>query len=90
MEYTNQQLEEIERLASLYMPITDIAVIIDVPHDRLREDVATLPAVANAYRRGKVRTKLEMRKQEMQLAKLGSAQALESCAEALLEMEEDE
>ena len=43
-----------------------------------------------AYNRGKVSTKLELRKQEIMLARVGSPLALENSRRALLDMEDDE
>ena len=43
-----------------------------------------------AYFGGKNATKLLLRMQEMELAKVGSPVALESCRAALLDMEDDE
>lgn len=43
-----------------------------------------------AYNRGKVATKVELRKQEIMLAKVGSPVALDNCHRALLDMEDDE
>lgn len=33
MEYTEEQLEQVEKLASIYMKISDIALIIEVDED---------------------------------------------------------
>ena len=46
--------------------------------------------VEKAYHRGKVSTKLELRKQEIMLARVGSPLALENSRRALLDMEDDE
>lgn len=43
-----------------------------------------------AYFSGKNATKLLLRKQEIELAKVGSPLALENCRAALLDMEDDE
>ena len=46
MTYTDKNLEEIEKLSSIYMKISDIAIMLDIPADVLREDIAdrTSPA----------------------------------------------
>lgn len=78
-------------MASLYMPISDMAVILDIPADVLREDIAVHSSdVSKAYRRGKISSKLKLHKQEMTLAMIGSPQALANARENLLDMEEDE
>ena len=40
MEYSEEQLEQVEKLASIYMKISDIALIIEVDEDELRSDIA--------------------------------------------------
>ncbi|MBO4723586.1 MAG: hypothetical protein IKT03_05720 [Muribaculaceae bacterium] len=91
MTYSQTDLEKIEKLASLYMTISEIASLIDVPAEQLRRDIAVKNSDANkAYNRGKVSTKLELRKQEIMLARVGSPLALENSRRALLDMEDDE
>lgn len=91
MDYNAEQLERVEQLASIYMTITDIALIIEVEPEQLRADVANeLSEVSRRYRRGKAISKVELHKQEMQLAKVGSPMALENARNNLLEMEDDE
>ncbi len=91
MLFSNDLIERIEELASLYMTVSDIAVIIGVDNNVLREELANgdSPA-AKAYLSGKIKSKLELRRQEIQLAKVGSPLALQNCRDALIEMEEDE
>lgn len=91
MEYTAEQLEQVEQLAAIYMKITDIALIIEVDANVLRDDIAS-PAtgVGRAYRRGKAMSKAALHKQEMDLAKIGSPLALENARQNLLDMEDDE
>ena len=91
MEYSQEQLEQVEKLASLYMPITDIALIVEVPADELRSDIADEGSeVGRRYRRGKALSKVELHQQEMALAKVGSPLALENARRNLLDMEDDE
>ena len=40
MMYSQENLEMIEKLASLYMTISEIASLIDVPAEQLRRDIA--------------------------------------------------
>lgn len=78
-------------MAALYLPISDIAVVLDMPADVLREDIADRSSdVSKAYRRGKIASKIKLHKQEMTLAMIGSPQALANARENLLDMEEDE
>lgn len=91
MMYSPTDLEKIEKLASLYMTISEIASLIDVPAEQLRRDIAVKGSdVEKAYHHGKVATKLELRKQEIMLARVGSPLALENSRRALLDMEDDE
>lgn len=91
MDYQPEQLEKVEKLASIYMPITDIALIIEVDPSELRSDIATDGAeVRRRYLRGKAISKVKLHKQEMQLAEVGSPLALENARRNLLDMEDDE
>lgn len=91
IDYTPQQLEQVEKLASIYMKITDIALVIEVDPDELRADISNEKSeVSRRYRRGKANSKAELLAQEMQLAKVGSPLALENARKNLLDMEDDE
>lgn len=91
IEYTQVQLEQVEKLASIYMKITDIALVIEVDPYQLRADISNETSeVSRRYRRGKATSKAELLAQEMQLAKVGSPLALENARKNLLDMEDDE
>lgn len=91
MLFSNDMIGQIEELAALYLTVSDIAVIIGVDNNVLREELSNADSpAAKAYLRGKISSKLELRRQEIQLAKVGSPLALQNCRDALLEMEEDE
>ena len=91
MNYSEEELKQIEQLASLYMTVSDIAIILDKNAEMLRRDINTTDNPAyDAYRRGKVSSKILLRKQEMQLAKVGSPLALDNVRKALMDMEDDE
>lgn len=91
MTYTQEQLDKIEEMASLYMRISDMAVLLGVNNHILRLDIADASSAArDAYLRGKVNAKLLLRRQEMMLAQVGSPLALDNCHRALLDMEDDE
>lgn len=91
MNYSEKELEIIEQYAQIYLKISDIAVILDIPADILRSDIAdrTTP-VSRAYRRGKALSKVALHSQEMTLAKVGSPLAIENAHRNLLDMEDDE
>lgn len=91
MTYTDKELQQIETMASLYLTVTDIAIVLGQKPEELRRDVNTDGHPANiAYTRGKVTRKVQLRKQEIELAQVGSPMALENARLALIEMEDDE
>lgn len=91
MDYRDEQLEKVEQLASIYMTITDIALIIEVEPEQLRADIANETSeVSRRYRRGKAISKVQLRDQEMKLAKMGSPLSLDKIKDNLLDMEDDE
>lgn len=91
MTYSEKELEQVEKLASLFMPISDIAIILGMDAETLRSHIKNRESgVSKAYTRGKVSSKLELRKQEMLLAKVGSPLAVENCRKSLLDMDDDE
>lgn len=91
MEYEKEILTQIEKFASIYLKISDMAVILDIPADVLRSDIADRSTeVSKAYRRGKAGSKVKLHSQEMMLAQVGSPLALENARHNLLDMEDDE
>jgi hypothetical protein len=91
MIYSENVLQQIEKFAAIYLKISDIAVIINVPADMLRADIADRStAVSLAYRRGKAASKVKLLSQEMMLAQVGSPLAIENVHRNLLDMEDDE
>ena len=68
-----------------------MAVILDIPADVLRFDIADRSTnVSNAHRRGKAASKVKLHSQEMKLAQVGSPLAIENAHRNLLDMEDDE
>ena len=91
IELTEAQLEQVEKLSSIYMKISDIALIIEVEPEQLRAEISNESTeVSRRYRRGKATSKAELLAQEMQLAKVGSPLALQNAQNNLLDMEDDE
>ena len=87
----NKRCKTIERLAGYFVPIADIAVMIDADVNELRlliADTSTPESVA--YNRGKVASKVAIKAQEMELAKIGSPLGMQSVRENLLIMDRDE
>lgn len=91
MTLTPAQLEEIEKYASIYLPISDIAVLLSVHPDELRDEIRCRRSqVSLAYHRGKAASRVKLHHQEMLLAQVGSPLAIENAHRNLLEMEDDE
>jgi len=91
LEYSDEVLEQIEQYASIYLKISDMSVILDVPAEQLREDIADRSTeVSKRYHRGKATSKVKLLHQEMQLAYVGSPLALENAQKNLMDMEDDE
>ena len=89
--YTEEQLKQVEQFASIYLKISDMAVILDVSPTLLREDIADRNSeVSKRYHRGKAASRVKLLHQEMQLAYVGSPLALENTRNNLLDMEDDE
>ena len=91
MTYSAEQLQQIENFASIYLKISDMAVILGIPAEVLREDIADHNSeVSQHYRRGKAASKVKLLHQEMMLAQVGSPLAIENTHRNLLDMEDDE
>ena len=77
--------------ASIYLKISDMAVILGISATQLREDIADKSTeVSRRYHRGKAASRVKLLHQEMQLAYVGSPLALENTRNNLLDMEDDE
>lgn len=89
--YNQEQLTRIEELAGFLMAIDDIAILTGIDEDQLRQEIANKHSKANkAYRLGKAKTVLDIKKQEVALAKLASPTAVENVAQYLTEMDTNE
>lgn len=91
MSFTKEQLENIEKWASIYLPISDMAVLLSIPADVLRDEIRNAHTeVSLAYHRGKAASRVKLHHQEMLLAQVGSPLAIENAHRNLLDMEDDE
>lgn len=82
---------QIEQCVSIYLKISDMAVILGISATQLREDIADKSTeVSRRYHRGKAASRVKLLHQEMQLAYVGSPLALENTRNNLLNMEDDE
>ena len=91
MKFTQEQLEQINKWASIYLPISDMALMLDVPAEMLRDEIRKKHTeVSLAYHRGKAASRVKLHQQEMLLAQVGSPLAIENAHRNLLDMEDDE
>lgn len=91
MTHSEDTLTKIEQYASIYLKISDMAVILGISPTQLRSDIADRTTeVSKRYHRGKAASRVKLLHQEMQLAYVGSPLALENTRNNLLDMEDDE
>lgn len=91
MNFTKEQLEEVEKYASIYLPISDIAILMGIPADMLRDEIRNKNTdTSKAYHKGKAASRVKLHHQEMLLAQVGSPLAIENAHRNLLDMEDDE
>lgn len=70
------------------MNIEDIAILCGMDEDVFRQEVENKKSeISKAYRLGKAKIKLEIHRQEIQLAKLASPAAVANTAQYLTDME---
>lgn len=78
MEYNEELLKVIEQYAGVLTSIQDIAVLLDLDEDQLKMDIMDKHSeVSKRYRKAKAHIHMELRLQEIDLAKLGSTIAIE-------------
>ena len=91
LELTEEVLTQIEQYASIYLKISDMAIILDIPAEQLRSAIADRTTeISKRYHRGKATSKIKLLHQEMQLAYIGSPLALDNTSRNLMDMEDDE
>ena len=91
MTYSEDILTKVEQYASIYLKISDMAVILGISPTVLRSDIADRTTeVSKRYHRGKAASRVKLLHQEMPLAYVGSPLALENTRNNLLDMEDDE
>lgn len=89
--YSEEQLNLVQELAANLMSIRDIAVLTGVDVDVLRHEINKKSSpLGKAYLTGKAGTVLEIKKQEIALAKLASPAAVENVSRYISEMDTDE
>jgi hypothetical protein len=78
MQYNQSDLDKVKEYASLLLTISEIAILLNMNEDELRESIAVkTTGISLAYQQGKMETILVLRRQEIELAKLGSPIGIE-------------
>ncbi len=91
MQLPEEQLTQVEKYASIYLPISDMAILMNIPADMLRDEIRNRATeVSKAYHRGKAASRVKLHHQEMLQAQVGSSLAIENAHRNLLDMEDDE
>jgi uncharacterized protein HemY len=69
-------VEKVEEYASLLLTIDEIAILLDIDAADLRREIrGGKSAMAKAYQRGKLKTIVEIRRQQVMFAQKGSPAA---------------
>ena len=91
MELSDDILNRLRDYAANLMSVTDIAVLLDLDPDELREAISDKyhPAY-KFYRRGKAETIFAIRELEIELAKTASPAAISNIGHYLTDMQADE
>lgn len=74
--FSDEQINQIQEYASLFLTIDEIAILLDVDICEFKKVVLSKKhPVYKAYNKGKLLTKIELRKNVIKMAKHGSPQA---------------
>jgi len=91
MKFTEEQITNVEQWASIFLPISDMASLLSVPADMLRDEIRNKNSeISRAYFSGKAASRVTLHHQEMLLARVGSPLAIANAQRNLLDMEDDE
>ncbi|MBR5456193.1 MAG: hypothetical protein IKU76_04500 [Bacteroidaceae bacterium] len=91
MDFSDELIQNVRELAEALTPVSDIAALLDVDESILREELSNkLSPLRKAYDKGKATTALALRKQELELAKVGSPLAVQLTASYVKDMTIDE
>ncbi len=91
MDYSDDFVHNVRELAEALTPVSDIAALLDVDESTLRDELCNkLSPVRKAYIKGKATTALALRRQELELAKVGSPLAVQLTASYVKDMTIDE
>ena len=91
MKFTHTQIGLIEKYTGLLFKISDIALMIDVDPDELRDEIANKKTeVSKIYHTTKLLVISKLRAQEIEQAELGSNTAIELVTKYIQEQKLDE
>lgn len=91
MDFSDNIINQIQELAEALTPVSDIAALLDIDENKLREEINYVNSpVRRAYNKGKAKTALALRKQELELARVGSPLAVQLTATYIKDMTIDE
>ena len=91
MQYTQSQIEQIEKYAGLLFKISDIALLIDADPDELRDEISNKTTeISKLYHKSKLQVITRLRVQEIEQAELGSNTAIELVTKYIQEQQLDE
>jgi len=91
MKFTESELLLLQDYASKFLTISEIAILLNVDGDELRDEITTQGTQEyRNYNSGKLKRILELRSQEIELAKLGSTVAIELVSKYIQNQKNDE
>lgn len=91
MQYTQSQIEQIEKYAGLLFKISDIALLIDADPDELRDEISNKTTeISKLYHKSKLQVITRLRAQEIEQAELGSNTAIELVTKYIQKQQLDE
>ena len=91
MDYSTETIDKVKELATCLTPISDMAVLLDMDVDELLMAIRdTKSPLSRAYHHAKATTALQLRKQEIELANVGSPLAVQLTNGYLISMDSDE
>ena len=87
----DQEIALLVEYASLLLSISDIALLLVVDKDELKEEIANKETyISRRYHCGKLETIIKLRKQEIAQAELGSSTAIELVSKYIIDQSLDE
>lgn len=89
--YTKEVLEKVQEYSGLFLLPEQITRLLDLNLEQFKSDIRKIDhPLKIAYEKGKFTTVLELRKHEIELAKMGSAMALELIGGFIIDQKQGE